>query len=148
MEAVLFIGLQASGKSSFYKEKFFSTHVRISLDLLRTRNRERQLLAVCLKTRQPVVIDNTNPTRQERARYIQTVTSAGYSITGYYFRSRVEECLTRNQERCEQVPEVGILSTAKKLELPTLDEGFDILKYVQLTKSGFVIEEWLQQDDC
>ncbi|MCA8986226.1 MAG: ATP-binding protein [Planctomycetaceae bacterium] len=148
MEAVLFIGLQASGKSSFYKEKFFSTHVRISLDLLRTRNRERQLLAVCLKTRQPVVIDNTNPTRQERARYIQTVTSSGYSITGYYFRSRVEECLTRNQQRCNQVPEVGILSTAKKLELPTLDEGFDILKYVQLTKSGFVIEEWLQQDDC
>ena len=42
MEAIVFIGLQASGKSSFYKERFFSTHVRISLDLLRTRNRERQ----------------------------------------------------------------------------------------------------------
>lgn len=33
MEAVIFIGLQASGKSSFYKERFFSTHVWINLDL-------------------------------------------------------------------------------------------------------------------
>jgi predicted kinase len=36
MEAVIFTGLQATGKSSFFKERFFSTHVRISLDLLRT----------------------------------------------------------------------------------------------------------------
>ncbi|MEN3294973.1 MAG: hypothetical protein V7642_4226, partial [Burkholderiales bacterium] len=40
MEMLLFIGIQASGKSTFYKERFFDTHVRISMDLLRTRNRE------------------------------------------------------------------------------------------------------------
>lgn len=142
MEAVVFIGLQASGKSSFYKERFFSTHVRISLDLLRTRNRERLLLAVCLETQQPFVIDNTNPTRQERTHYIKAAKSAGYSVQGYYFRSKAEECLARNQQRTTQVPEVGILSTAQKLELPTMDEGFKGLKYVQLTETGFVVEEW------
>ena len=42
MEAVVFAGLQASEKSSFFKERFFSTHVRISLDLLKTRNREER----------------------------------------------------------------------------------------------------------
>ena len=63
MDAVLFIGLQASGNSSFYKERYFSTHVRISLDLLKTRNRERQFLTACLDTQQPFVIDNTNPGR-------------------------------------------------------------------------------------
>jgi tRNA(His) 5'-end guanylyltransferase len=31
MEAVIFAGLHASGKSSFYTERFFRTHVRISL---------------------------------------------------------------------------------------------------------------------
>lgn len=142
MEAVVFVGIQASGKSSFYKDRFFATHVRISLDLLRTRNRERRLLTVCLETQQPFVIDNTNPTREERAKYIDAAKSAKYSVVGYYFRSKAEECLTRNQQRTDQVPEVGILSTVKKLELPTLEEGFDNLKYVRLTEAGFVVEEW------
>lgn len=142
MEAVIFVGLQASGKSSFYKERFFSTHVRISLDLLRTRNRERRLMAACLETQQPFVIDNTNPTREDRAKYIDASMTAKYSVVGYYFRSKAEECLSRNQQRTEPVSEVGILSTAKKLERPTLAEGFNILKYVRLTESGFVVEEW------
>lgn len=34
MEGILFIGIQASGKSTFYKERFFNSHLRISLDLL------------------------------------------------------------------------------------------------------------------
>ena len=90
MEAVIFIGLQASGKSSFYKERYFSTHVRISLDLLKTRNRERQFLAACLETQQPFVIDNTNPSRDDRAKYIEAAKAAKYSIVGYYFRSKAE----------------------------------------------------------
>ncbi len=142
MEAIVFIGLQASGKSSFYKERFFSTHVRISLDLLKTRYRERQLLAVCLATQQPFVIDNTNPSRTDRAEYIKAAKDAKYSVVGYYFRSKAEECLGRNRKRPSPVPEVGILSTAKRLELPMLDEGFDRLQYVRLTESGFVVEEW------
>ena len=142
VEAVLFIGLQASGKSSFFRERFFATHVRISLDLLRTRNRERRLLGVCLETQQPFVIDNTNPTREDRARYIAAAKSARFSVAGYYFRSQVSECLTRNQQRREPVPDVGILSTASKLERPALEEGFDHLRYVRLTESGFVVEEW------
>ena len=142
MEAVVFIGLQASGKSSFYKDRFFSTHVRISLDLLRTRHRERRLLAACLDTQQPFVIDNTNPTRGERSKYLEIAKTASYSIAGFYFRSIVDECLKRNQQREIQIPDVGILSTAKKMELPTLDEGFNTLKYVRMTASGFVVEEW------
>ncbi len=145
MEAVVFVGLQASGKSSFYKERFFATHVRISLDLLRTRNRERRLLALCLETQQPFVIDNTNPTREERAKYIDAAKSAKYSVVGFYFRSKAEDCLARNQQRTDRVPDVGLLSTAKKLELPTLEEGFDTLKYVRLTEAGFVVEEWTDE---
>lgn len=142
MEAVILIGLQASGKSSFCRERLFATHVRISLDLLRTRNRERRLLAVCLETQQPFVVDNTNPTRGERAKYINAAKTAGYSVSGYYFRSQAKECLARNQQRSERVPDVAILSTAGKLERPALDEGFDSLKYVRLSETGFLIEDW------
>lgn len=142
MEAVIFIGLQASGKSSFYQQRFFNTHVRISMDLLRTRNREQRLLAVCLETQQRFVIDNTNPTREDRARYIKAATAANYSVTGYYFRSQAQECLVRNQSRQNRVPDVAILATARKLERPALEEGFRTLSYVQFTADGFVVEEW------
>ena len=62
MEAVVFIGIQGSGKSSFYRERFSTSHVQISLDLLKTRKREQRALDECLRTMQSFVIDNTNPT--------------------------------------------------------------------------------------
>lgn len=146
MEAIIFVGLPGSGKSSFYKERFFNTHVRISLDLLKTRHREARILDVCLETDQRVVNDNTNPTRAERSRFIEAVKAARaqYTISGYYFESKVEDCLRRNAQRPEgeRVPDVAILSAAKKLELPSFDEGFDQLFYVRLTEGGFVVEEW------
>lgn len=30
MEAIIFIGVQATGKSTFYKNKFFTTYIRIN----------------------------------------------------------------------------------------------------------------------
>ncbi|MEM8667214.1 MAG: AAA family ATPase [Planctomycetota bacterium] len=142
MESVIFCGLQASAKSSFFKERFFATHVRISLDLLRTRNREDRLLKLCLQTQQRFVIDNTNPTCEERAKYIRQSQESGFRVIGYYFQSKVDDCLKRNEERAEKVPDVAILSTAKKLELPTFGEGFDELWYVRTEESGFAVEEW------
>jgi hypothetical protein len=44
-EAVLLIGIPGSGKTTFYRERFFNTHVRLSLDLLKTRERESALLS-------------------------------------------------------------------------------------------------------
>jgi predicted kinase len=144
MEAVIFIGVPGSGKSSFFKERLFHSHVRISLDLLRTRNREQRLLELCLATEQRFVIDNTNPTKLDRSSCIEAAKAKRFKITGYYFQSKVEECLRRNSERSDRdrVPEVAILSSAKKLELPSLEEGFDQLFYVRLGESGFEVGEW------
>ncbi|MEN6451734.1 MAG: ATP-binding protein, partial [Thermoguttaceae bacterium] len=122
MEAVLLIGLQASGKSTFYKQRLFDTHVRINLDMLRTRNRERLLMEVCLQTQQPFVIDNTNPTPTDRQKYVEAAKAAGFRVVGYYFQSQVEECKRRNQQRADrqQVPLAGVLGTYSRLELPAL----------------------------
>ena len=62
IEAIIFIGIQATGKSTFFQQKFFDTRVRINLDMLKTRNRERILLAACLDAKQPFVVDTTNLT--------------------------------------------------------------------------------------
>ena len=147
MEAVVFIGIQGSGKSSFFKERFFTTHLRISLDLLKTRNREKRLLDVCLGTDQRFVIDNTNSTRAERVNYISAAQAAGFQVVGYYFQSKIEDCLRRNGSRpeAERVPDVAIYSTAKKLELPTREEGFDKLFYVRFEDRQFVVEDWCDE---
>lgn len=142
MEGIILIGLPGSGKSSFYKERFFSTHVRISLDLLKTRYREERLLELCLATDQRFVIDNTNPTVKDRSKYIQAAQARDFKVTGYYFQSVVADCVRRNAERpkAERVPVVAIYTVAKKLVLPTLEEGFDELFTARLDGGNFTIE--------
>ena len=148
MEAVIFVGIQAAGKSSFYKERFFNTHLRINLDMLKTRHRERVLLRACIDLQQPFVIDNTNPTIEERARYIAPAKAAGFRVVGYYFQSRVQDCLARNERRDprERVPDRAIGGTARRLQLPSLAEGFDMLHYVRIADDGsFRVEEWADE---
>jgi predicted kinase len=144
VEAVIFVGLQGAGKSTFYKDRFFATHMRINLDMLKTRHREKRLVQACIETSQPFVVDNTNPTRAERVVYIQTAKAAGFRVVGYYFKSRVEDCLRRNDQRParQQVPHKGILGTAGRMELPGRNEGFDALFYVRIASDAFVVEEW------
>jgi predicted kinase len=148
MEAVIFIGIPGSGKSTFYRQRFFDTHVRISLDLLRTRHRERRLLEACLATQQRFVIDNTNVTRAARAPYIAAARTAGFAIVGYYFQAEVDACLLRNQSRpaSRVVPRAGVLGKYQQLELPRLDEGFAALFYVRIDPTGeFVVEAWKEE---
>ena len=148
MEAVILIGLQGAGKSTFFRERFLATHAHISLDVLKTRHRERTFLMECLNARRPLVVDNTNPARSDREAYIVPARHAGYRIVGYYFQSRVEECHRRNGQRseAEQVPFIGLLGTAMRLERPRYDEGFDELHYVRIGDDGkFVVEEWLDE---
>ena len=89
MEAVVFIGIQASGKSTLYKEKFFRTHIRINLDMLKTRNRECIFLEFCVKAKQPFVIDNTNVTVMDRKKYIGIAKLNKFKVVGYYFQSNI-----------------------------------------------------------
>ena len=71
MEAIIFVGLQASGKSTFYLREFYKTHIRLNMDMLKTRYREDILLNACIEGKQKVVIDNTNPSIEERCKYIK-----------------------------------------------------------------------------
>lgn len=129
MEAVIFMGAQGSGKTTFYVERFLHTHARISLDVLKTRHREHAFFEMCLRTGQPFVIDNTNPRVADRAPYIAAAREAGFRIIGYFFEIPLADALRRNAQRTGRalIPVPGVIGTYKRLERPSLAEGFDEL---------------------
>ena len=57
-KAVIFIGIPACGKTTFYKERF-SALAHISLDELHSRSKEGKLLTTCIENGQSFVVDNT-----------------------------------------------------------------------------------------
>lgn len=149
MEAVIFIGIQGSGKSSFCKERFFNTHVRINLDMLRTKHRQQVLLNACIEARQPFVVDNTNVTAQTRASFIAPAKAAGFRVVGYYFRSDLKAALLRNSQRAgvARVPDQALFGTYERLQVPRREEGFDALYFVTITEAGeFLVEELVDED--
>lgn len=145
MEAVIFIGIQASGKSTFYREHFLDTHIRINLDMLKTRHREKLIFQACLEAKQNCLIDNTNPTLAERQRYIPAAKKHNFTIIAYYFPPDLSACKRRNELRSneQKIPVVGIISTYKKLEKPNYQEGFDRIYTVKIDSNySFIVEEY------
>lgn len=143
MEMLVFMGAPGAGKSTFLRERFFDTHVRINLDMLRTRHRERALLDACLRTRQPVAIDNTNPTRAQRAVYLVRAREHGFAVYGYRFHAPLDVLRERNGLRSgkARVPDVAILATLKAFEPPAFAEGFDRLFEVVPAPDGYRVTE-------
>jgi hypothetical protein len=91
------------------------------------------------------VVDNTNPTVEDRQRYIVPAKLAYFEVIGYYFESKISASLQRNQDRSggERIPEAGIRRAYYKLQIPSLGEGFDRLYYVKMDpQASFVVEEW------
>ncbi|WP_394337478.1 AAA family ATPase [Filimonas lacunae] len=118
--------------------------MRISLDQLNTRNKESKFIETCFHTFHPFVVDNTNPSKEERARYITQAKANKYKVIGYYFQSKLSDALERNSQRTgkENIPEIGIKGTFKRLVLPTMEEGFDALYYVTTDNNTFIVKEW------
>jgi predicted kinase len=133
-EAVIFVGIQASGKTSFYRLHFADSHVHISLDVQRTRMREEQQFAACLKEGKSFVIDNTNPLHADRARYISRAREAGFRVVAYFFSTNLKDAIRRNNLPTgrQKVPVPVIAATLRKLQPPTLDEGFDSIYSVEI----------------
>src|SRR5437868_13806734 len=110
--------------------------------MLKTRNRENVLVRACLEMKQPFVVDNTNVTAADRARYIAVAKEAGFRVVGYYFQATVREAMRRNsgREGGARVPAAAIAGTQKRLEPPGGEEGFDALCFVSVSADGrFVV---------
>ena len=149
MEAVILIGIQGSGKTTFYRERFFDTHVRLSLDMLKTRPRLRALMAACIALEQRFVVDNTNVLRSERREYIDAAKAAGFRVIGYYFRTELRRAIKWNSLRPgkQAIPVAGLIGTMKRLETPAIEERFDELYEVTVdAENRFVVSPVPRKD--
>lgn len=144
---VILMGLQGSGKSTFFAQEFADKGFElISLDLLKTRRKEAEVLQDCIDNNKDCVIDNTNPTKADRARYIVPAIHSDFRVVGYFLQSKLADCLERNEKRERQVPKKGILATFNKIEMPSLDEGFDELNFVSIEDGEFRITKWIEDE--
>jgi predicted kinase len=138
LELVILIGVQASGKSTFYRRYFGKSHQIVSKDLMRNASRksarQERLLHAALGSGHSVVLDNTNPAIEDRARAIEIAREYGAKVIAYFFKSDIRDSLRRNRTRSGKacVPDVAIFTTAKKLAPPTPQEGFDEIWSVQI----------------
>ena len=143
----IIIGIQGSGKSTFYKKHLAENYVRINLDTLVTREKEWELVKQCFDKGYNLAIDNTNPTKYDREKYILLALVNGYKIIGYYMDSTLEDCVKRNNQRTgkEKIPLDAIRKTANKLQLPSYDENFDELYKVKNNGKEFVLKKWAKR---
>lgn len=140
----IMIGIQGSGKSTFYHQFLAKDFVRVNLDTLKTRHREKLLIEDCIKQEKCFAVDNTNPTKEDRQRYISLAKAAGYKIIGYFMESKLKVCIERNNQRQgkEKIPTIAVASTSNKLQMPSFDEGFDELYFVKNDGQTMIVSEW------
>ncbi len=135
-DLVIFVGLQASGKTTYYRDHFAATHVHVSKDLMKNARdrdtKQRLLIEKAFAAGKPVVVDNTNPTPAARAPLIALARRCGARVIGYFFDVPVKVAVERNRARegKARVPDVAIYVTSKKLVAPKFEEGFDEIHVV------------------
>ena len=145
---VLLMGIQGSGKSTFYRKFLAEEYIRVNLDTLKTRNREKLLTESCIAEGKSYAVDNTNPTREDRQRYIPDAKAAGYRVIGYFMESKLKACIERNEQRegTAKIPSMAIAATSNRLQMPSYDEGFDELYFVKNDGQTMTVEKWRKSE--
>ena len=140
-ELVILVGLPASGKSSFYRQRFASTHAHLSKDLMPKAARDkavRQLAALerALSGGGSAVVDDTNPSAADRAPLLEIARRHGARAVAYFFPPQLADSIRRNAQRTPNVPKVAIFTALKRLQPPDFAEGFDEICEVRIAAEG------------
>ena len=148
-EVAILVGLQGSGKTSFYRQHLAATHDHVSKDLMpnvrRRDTRQMALVEASLAAGRSVAVDNTNPTRADRAPLVAAARAHGARVVAYVMLTPVRDSLARNRTRegRARVPDVALFVTAKRMQIPTVDEGFDAVYHVAAEAGEFKVQPGL-----
>ena len=144
-ELVVLVGLPGSGKTSFYRAHFASTHVQVSKDLMKSaRNRQERQIALidqALAAGRSVVVDNINAHPLDRGPLLVAGRARRARLVAYHLDTDVRESLARNRARegRARVPDVALFVASKRLVPPTLAEGFDAVFRVRAAHGSFEV---------
>jgi DNA 3'-phosphatase len=146
---VIMVGSPASGKSYYSQELESKGFLRINKDTMKTDKVIEKTFNDGIKNGLNIVIDNTNPTKESRAKMISVAKKASYFVTIVWmnFPISVVEYLDnyriakyKNQEF--HVPIVGMRVYYKKLEKPTKQEC-DTLIEINTINASEMLNVWL-----
>jgi predicted kinase len=141
-EVAVLVGLQASGKTTFYRQRLAGTHVHVSKDNFpnarRRQVRQLRLVDEALADGHNVAVDNTNPSPAEWEPLIEVARGHQARVVAYWFAPDLPASLERNAARAGKmrVPDVGLRATFKRLTRPRAGDGFDRVYLVRFDGAG------------
>ncbi|KAL4249557.1 hypothetical protein ABKN59_005875 [Abortiporus biennis] len=165
-EVVLFVGLPALGKTSFFKRYFEPEgYIHINQDTLGSRDKCIKFVKEALVNGQCCVVDNTNRNVVTRKYYVDLAQRMKASIRCFHFTGSVELAWHNNlyraynmppssssaQTKREVLPYTALLNFQSMFEEPGLGEGFSEIKKINWVFEGTEEERarwnmWLQID--
>ncbi|WP_318199785.1 ATP-binding protein [Streptomyces sp. SCL15-4] len=142
-DLAVLVGLQASGKSTFYTRCLSERYALVSKDLFprgakNKQARQMRLVSEHLAAGRSVAVDNTNPSPREWDPLVAAARAHGATVTAYWFPPDAAGSLRRNDARegRDRVPDVGVLATLKRLRRPSVADGFDAVREVRFDGLG------------
>jgi len=142
-EIILLVGFPGSGKSTFAKTHLLPKgYAHINRDTLKTAGACMNAAKSSLKDGKSVVVDNTNPSREARADYVNIAKDFGIPIRCYHMETSIELAKHLNMVRelltdgdSKHVPKIGYNMFKKNFKEPSLDEGFSEIKKINFVPS-------------
>ena len=89
---------------------------------------EYDVICYFLERNKRIIIDNTSLTKKSRKRYIEYAKRYKKSIACVFLKRDINYLLEQNKKRSSAVPEHIIVKLYSKTEVPSSDEGFNLIE--------------------
>ncbi|EFX85136.1 hypothetical protein DAPPUDRAFT_46356 [Daphnia pulex] len=130
-EVILLVGFPGSGKSHFAEQHALqSSYDVINRDSLGTWQKCAAAVEKCLDAGKSVLIDNTNPDKESRSRFVRLASTRGLPCRCFVMNTTMTHALHNNKFReltdAKHVPVSRMIFNVhkSKYQEPSLDEGF------------------------